>query len=578
MKNPFAGMPLGWRIFIATSITITILFAGAGWGLQQYAISQADENVRAEIRASVQAYEAVWKARTEVLSATSALISGMSDVRAAFLTRDPKTIRDSAQDLWSRVSDSSALFFVLDAEGQLVSSLGRNSQDLPVSAIPLRPAAKRFPGQVAGYLRNGANLFYIVLTPVYVQTSSDPVLLNILCAGFRIDNVVAAQLKQLAPRSDFAFLGPKTVFASTLDQSLAQSLSETVLADELPAKRVANGRFIVSRQTLKDISKEPVAELYVVRSYDSQLQSLSKLRRSLALAWMVTIAIALLLSSYATTQLLRPIRLLDRAALEVASGNYLYRVPVKGNDELSRLAATFNQMSQSIEQAQADRIRQEQIHTIGRLGSSLVHDLRSPLAAIYGGAELLVDGQLPPDQTRRIATNIHRSCERVQALLRDLLSVSRGQKRDLDYCYLREIVDAAIESVDVEGASVRPVIRLDDALEVFGDRSCIERVFTNLFSNAIEAMTDGGIIDVQSCTAGNSVDVFVEDTGPGIPVEKYVEVFRPFVTGKGSGLGLGLVLARQAMNEQGGNLTIVPPRTGNGACFCVHFTNFRKAG
>jgi signal transduction histidine kinase len=577
MKNPFAGMPLGWRIFIATSITITILFAGAGWGLQQYAISQADENVRAEIHASVQAYEAVWNARTEVLSATSALISGMSDVRAAFLTHDPKTIRDSAQDLWSRVSDSSAIFFVLDAEGQLVSSLGKNSQDLPVSAIPLRPAAEHFPGQVAGYLRNGTNLFYIVLTPVYVQTSSDPILLNILCAGFRIDNVVAAQLKQLGPRSDFAFLGPKTVFASTLDQSVAQSLSETVLADKLPTKRVASGRFIVSRQTLKSISNEPVAELYVVRSYDSQLQSLSKLRRSLALAWMVTVTIALLLSSYATTQLLRPIRLLDRAALEVASGNYLYRVPVKGNDELSRLAATFNQMSQSIEQAQADLIRQEQIHTIGRLGSSLVHDLRNPLAAIYGGAELLVDGQLPPDQTRRIATNIHRSCERVQALLRDLLSVSRGQKRDLDYCYLREIVDAAIESVDAEGASVRPVIRLDDALEVFGDRSRIERVFTNLFSNAIEAMPDGGIIDVQSCTAENSVDVFVEDTGPGIPAEKYVEVFRPFVTRKDSGLGLGLALSRQAMNEQSGNLTIVPPRRGNGACFCVHFTNFRKA-
>ena len=95
---------------------------------------------------------------------------------------------------------------------------------------------------------------------------------------------------------------------------------------------------------------------------------------------------------------------------------------MKGNNELSRLAATFNQMSQSIEQAQADLIRQEQIHTIGRLGSSLVHDLRNPLAAIYGGAELLVDGHLPADQMRRIAKNIHRSCERVQVLLRDLLS------------------------------------------------------------------------------------------------------------------------------------------------------------
>ena len=577
MKNPFTGMPLGWRIFVTTSITITILFAAAGWSLQQYALSEADENVRAEIQASVQAYEAVWKARTEVLSATSALISGMSDVRAAFLTRDPQTIRDSAQDLWSRVSDSAALFFVLDAEGHLVSALGKNSDDLPVSAIPMRQAAKRFPSQVAGYLRHDTNLFYIVLTPVYVQTSSDPVLLNILCAGFRIDNLVAGQLKQLGPRSDFAFLGRGAIFASTLDRSLAGSLSETVFSDEAQgAERFWRKRFIVSHQTLKDILSQPVAELYVVRSYANQLQSLSRLRRSLALAWLLTIAIALLVSSYATTQLLRPIKLLDRAAIEVASGNYRYRVPARGNNELSRLATTFNQMSQSIEQAQADLIRQEQIHTIGRLGSSLVHDLRNPLAAIYGGAELLVDGQLPAGQTRRIALNIHRACERVQALLRDLLAVSRGQKRDLDYCYLHEIVDAAVESVDTETAKVQLAVSIDEALEVFGDRMRIERVFTNLLSNAIEAMPDGGVIGIQSRQTGNVVEVFVEDTGPGIPPEMQLDVFRPFMTGKGSGLGLGLALSRQTMTEHGGNLSAIPPRKGSGACFCVHFAKTRR--
>jgi hypothetical protein len=159
MRNPFTAMPLGGRIFIATSITITVLFAAAGWGLQQYAISQSDENVRAEIQASIQAYEAVWKARTELLSATSALLSGMSDVRAAFLTRDPETIRDSAQDLWSRVSDSSALFFVLDAQGNLVSSLGKDSADLPVSAIPLHQAAGRFPRQLPAIYAMARNCF-----------------------------------------------------------------------------------------------------------------------------------------------------------------------------------------------------------------------------------------------------------------------------------------------------------------------------------------------------------------------------------------------------------------------------------
>ena len=63
MKKWFGKMPLQWRVFVATSITVTLLFVLAGWVLQNYALSVADQSVRAEIRASIQAYEALWKAR-----------------------------------------------------------------------------------------------------------------------------------------------------------------------------------------------------------------------------------------------------------------------------------------------------------------------------------------------------------------------------------------------------------------------------------------------------------------------------------------------------------------------------------
>jgi signal transduction histidine kinase len=409
-------------------------------------------------------------------------------------------------------------------------------------------------------------LFYVVLTPVYVQTSTDPILLNVLCAGFRIDAVVAAQLKQLGPRSDFAFLARGAIFASTLDHALSQSLSQTSSA----------AGFIVSQQPLRDIAGLPVAELYIVRSYRNELQSLNKLRRTMGLAWLLTIASALLLSSYATTQLLKPIKLLDQATAEVASGNYLYRVPVIGNDELARLSATFNQMCQSIEQAQADLVRQEQIHTIGRLGSSLVHDLRNPLAAIYGGAELLVDGQLPPENTRRVAMNIHRACERVQELLRDLVNASRGRGGELDFFRLLEIVEAATEAVDSQTSGVHVSVQIDEAIEVFGERSRLERVFSNLLSNAVEAMPAGGTVSLRSAPLDNGIGVYVEDSGPGISPEMQPELFRPFVTGKRSGLGLGLALSRQTMLDFGGDLTAKAPLNGSGACFCVYFSKIRQ--
>jgi signal transduction histidine kinase len=107
------------------------------------------------------------------------------------------------------------------------------------------------------------------------------------------------------------------------------------------------------------------------------------------------------------------------------------RVPETGGDELARLARTFNQMSSSIQEARRELIRQERLTTIGRLATSIVHDLRNPLAAIYGGAEMMVDGELNPRRRERVAQTIYRSSRVIKELLQELVDVSRGRPRAL---------------------------------------------------------------------------------------------------------------------------------------------------
>jgi signal transduction histidine kinase len=224
---------------------------------------------------------------------------------------------------------------------------------------------------------------------------------------------------------------------------------------------------------------------------------------------------------------------------------------------MARLAQTFNSMSSSIESGREELIRQERLSTIGRLSASIVHDLRNPLAAIYGGAEMLVDSDLSPEQVRRLASNIYRSSRQIQSLLHELSDVSAGRGHMREMCRLREVVAAACEPLASTAESQRVLvdIKVPEEVELPLDRSPMERVFQNLIGNAIEAMPEGGSVSIEARQSDSSILVSVEDTGPGIPTDIAGNLFEPFVTaGKKNGMGLGLALSRKTVLSHGGDL------------------------
>jgi signal transduction histidine kinase len=256
-------------------------------------------------------------------------------------------------------------------------------------------------------------------------------------------------------------------------------------------------------------------------------------------------------------RILKPIRQLDLAAARIARQEYDTRVPEAANDELGRLARTFNGMCASIQDAREELIRQERISTIGRLSTSIIHDLRNPLAAIYGGAEMLVDSKLSGAQVQRLSANIYRASRRVQNLLQELADVTHGRSHAREVCRLREVVEAAFEplAANAESRGVAVTIDVGSEVELPLDRSPMERVFQNLIGNAIEAMPGGGSVYVRAARDNGEILVSVEDTGPGIPAAIADQLFQPFVTaGKKNGVGLGLALSRKTVLSHGGDL------------------------
>jgi signal transduction histidine kinase len=571
MRSLFSRLSLLTKIMLSTSVAITVLFAITGEIVLRNITNSMSASLDAEVQGSFDAYASLWKSRTEMLLKVSRVVASMSDVRGAFRTGDRATISDAAGELWSKISDTASIFLVTDPRGDVIASLGGAISGLGSDLdAAVAAATTRFPQQSSGFFLHSGELYHIAVTPVYVQsTPGQDLLLNVLVAGFRVDAVVAQQLKA-ATNSEFLFLAPPAVLVSTLNPRATAALTADI-AHKRARQKVSDGliEYAAFDDPLRDIAGETVGRLSILRSFEDGRNRIAGLYTNIIMLWVAAVISGLILTYLLARRIVEPVERLDRAAAEVARQNYAIEVAVDSEDEMGRLARTFNTMCASIRQAREDLIRQERISTIGRLSGSIVHDLRNPLAAIYGGAEMLVDADLPPAHVKRLAGNIYRASRRIQELLQDLLNVSRGKHAAPEVCRLLEVATVACEAHAhaAEQQHVTIDLQIPPEIELPLERGRIERTFTNLIGNAIEAMPDGGSVRITAEMNGDSVVAHVEDNGPGIAPEIRSQLFQPFVSaGKRNGLGLGLALSRQTIIEHGGDMWL-ESNPGRGARF-----------
>jgi signal transduction histidine kinase len=202
--------------------------------------------------------------------------------------------------------------------------------------------------------------------------------------------------------------------------------------------------------------------------------------------------------------------------------------------------------------------------------TSTIHDLRNPLSAIHGCAEILISSRLSDLQVHRIARNLYGASVRMRELLDEFFSRHGGASNGVEPCDVRELVASAVDKIALvaEFQSVRILQNVSENLVIGADRRRIQRVFVNLCVNALEVMPDGGTIRISAIPVRDSVLIKVSDTGPGIAPEILDRLFQPFETaGKANGLGLGLAVSRQAVIDHGGEMWVESSRRG--ACFAV---------
>ena len=284
----------------------------------------------------------------------------------------------------------------------------------------------------------------------------------------------------------------------------------------------------------------------------------------LALAGILGLLVAALLAGYLSRRIVRPVLQLSDAADAVARGDYDVKVPQRAPGELGHLSERFGEMASRL--AEVEEMERNFLMSVS-------HELRTPLTAIRGHVSAIREGVVD-DPTERAASleTVELEAQRLDRLVGDILDLAKldtnrftvmteevdmGQLVDQAYERFRE--EARRRSIDYrQDVRARPVITSD------GDR--VLQVVANLLSNAFHATPDGGRISLELAQRNGTVQVAVEDNGPGIPPEMRERLFRPFVSQTGGGTGLGLAIAKELSAMLGGSLDL-ESEVGRGSRF-----------
>ena len=214
-------------------------------------------------------------------------------------------------------------------------------------------------------------------------------------------------------------------------------------------------------------------------------------------------------------------------------------------------------------------VQREQMAVIGEMSAGLAHEVRNPLATIKGAIQYL-DPKKFSGEEREFLEIILEETHRLNEVVARFLDYARPLKKELSAEPIGPLVEKAVELIR-RGASPKPRVEFKVdispvALEV--DRGQVEQVLINLLTNAVEAMPEGGSVEIIGRRQGERYLLSVRDTGKGIPSEMRAKLFHPFSSSKEKGVGLGLAICRRMIEGHAGAIRVETPKEG-GASFIL---------
>jgi len=557
------------RVLLLTSLVLIMAGATASslFIIRSRLRQQVHANLQADLDHSVETFQDLEAGHLAALKRENALMAALPSLKALMTTNDPRTIADDAVDFWN--TSGNDLFALADPDHRVQAAYANGAKNTDLLKNDLQAV---IGDQSKHYLLSDGQLFEYSIRPLYFGSEKSGTVLGYVISGYAIDQGFLREVGRGAG-AEATFFARDVVTVSTLakeKQGALRGMASSLQQDGTSAiAMVGQERYLAASKDLTGGASAPL-QLVVMKSFDQADRAEREI--NWLVFWVSSLAIVagsvlmLLLARMVT----RPLELLAAGVRAFGEGDQEHSLPADGTQEVQYLSREFAHMRDEIQKANRALLESERLATIGRMASSVSHDLRHYLAAVYANAEFLASPTLPSSERAELYEEIRVAVNGTTDMLDSLLIFSRtGAALQRVPTTLSSLVERAITLVKTHPDAERVTVLLekyDADTSTAVDTKQVERAVYNLLLNACQsARESAGLREVRASLSADikTVSVTIIDSGPGVAEGIRESLFDPFVSqGKQKGTGLGLTLAWCVAREHDGDVKLINSQAG----------------
>jgi signal transduction histidine kinase len=302
--------------------------------------------------------------------------------------------------------------------------------------------------------------------------------------------------------------------------------------------------------------------IVVIEQESSVVDEFEELEKNYLFTTLVGIISAIMLGVILSYFVTTPLAKLSKLTALLGKGNFDAKIQKSKITEINSIIDSFGEMEVSLKKlfetekrlAEANaRIKNERLTAIGELAASMAHDMKNPLGTIRSGMDIIKRNTSTDSNTEEVIQRMNRAVSRMAHQVEDVLNFVRVTPLSLKPVSINAIIDSAIKSIEIP-KTIQVIIQGDDVV-VTCDEKKMEIVFINLILNSVQAIGDTqGRIMIKIKKVNENAVIEIEDSGAGVPQKVISDVFKPLVTTKQKGTGLGLASCKNIIEQHGGSI------------------------